>query len=448
VISTIASAYEASADLRPAEPHAAWRSAWQRLREDYRSGRPIRLIDLAGYLPDVPIDDQRECACDLIAEHLRLYSRAGAPPLEDYVAALGMAFPSLLNMASLPADLIEDEFVIRSTPPRGDYPRLANYFARFPNRPDVYKRLARRCLASQRYVKLRVLGAGALGVLYEAYDSVMHQLVAVKEAAPHDPESAQRLQSEMRLFAELNHSGIVAVRDYGAPAHGPFYVMELIAGQPLSNLIGDYHCGHSARSAAENRRQLRLLIECVIQICDAVAHAHERGILHRDLKPGNVIVRDTGQAVIVDWGLARRIEPQISIAAELEVAGMIAGTPQYMAPEQVERQETQASDIFSLGATLYEALTGHPPYDWRGYFLPADWQTAVCGARIAPPRRFEPGIPRSLETICMKALSRSPADRYSTAGHLATALRQHLETQENACGWWTSFFSTALRAVF
>lgn len=439
MISTIASSYEAAADSRPAEPHSAWRRAWLQLRDDHKLGRRVDVSDLANYLADVPIEDQRSCVCDLIAEHLRLYSRAGEPQLEDYVAALGRDFPWLLDDASLPADLIEDEFIVRSTPPYGDYPRLAHYARRFPNRPDVHPRLARRCLADQRYIKLRVLGVGALGVVYEAYDSVADRLVAVKEVLPNEPEGAWRLEHEMQLAAALSHPGIVAAYEFGKSDGCAFYVMELVAGQSLSDRIGEYHARLPARSAADNRREQRFLVECVAQMCDAVAHAHERDILHRDLKPGNVMVRDTGEPAIVDWGLACRL-PLAGTkpgSGGLEGNDMIAGTPQYMAPEQVDRQESPASDIFSLGATLYEVLTGHPPYHWRADFLPADWQTTVRGVRITPPRRLASGTPRELEAICMKALASAPQDRYARPQELAADLRQFLDTRSASSGWLT-----------
>ena len=137
MISTIASSYEAAANLRPAEAHSAWRMAWERLRGDAQNGKYVTPGELAEYVTDVPIEDQKGCVCDLIAEHLRLYSRAGEPQLEDYGAALGSQFPWLRDIASLPVDLIEDEFIVRSTSPFGDYPRLAHYFRRFGNRPDV-----------------------------------------------------------------------------------------------------------------------------------------------------------------------------------------------------------------------------------------------------------------------------------------------------------------------
>jgi serine/threonine protein kinase len=174
-------------------------------------------------------------------------------------------------------------------------------------------------------------------------------------------------------------------------------------------------------------------------MCDAVAHAHERGILHRDLKPGNVIVRETGEGVIVDWGLAGWVQPNRPFLGPHpsplpEGERVIVGTPQYMAPEQVDREESNASDIFSLGATLYEVLTGRPPYHWKADFLPPDWQDIVRQARIAPPRRLVSNTPRALETICLKALAKAAEGRYATAADLATDLRQFLSEQQST-GW-------------
>jgi serine/threonine protein kinase len=336
----------------------------------------------------------------------------------------------------LPADLVEDEFLARSAPPHGDHPQLADYATRFGDRPDVMARLANRCLAEQRYVKLRALGAGALAVVHEAYDRLMHRLVAIKEVCGSAAgNSRQRLLTEMQLAAELNHPGIVSIYDFGQSDQETYFVMELVSGRLLSERIGDYHAGRSARSARQSRRLLQELIECLIQMCDAVAHAHGCGILHRDLKPGNVIVSDTGEAVIVDWGLARRLKGGAKAACECNLDSMIVGTPQYMAPEQAEQQECMASDVFSLGGVLYEVLTGRPPYEWAMGSLPLDWAQVIGAAQISAPRQLAPGTSRVLDAICTKALAKSTADRYSTATELADDLRQFLHTENNARGW-------------
>jgi len=440
MITTIASSFEAAAGAGPAESHSAWRRAWQQLRADHQAGRRVEPYELANYLAEVPAEDQKECACDLIAEHLRLYSLSGEPSLEDYIAALGGEFPWLTETASLPAELIEDEFLVRSTPPDGDYPRLGNYCLRFPKRPDVQQRLARRCLADERYVKLRVLGAGAMGIVHEAYDSAADRRVAIKEASLADPSAAQRLVSEMQCLGQLDHPGIVAVQNTGRSDAAVFYVMEFLAGRCLASLIADYHGGRPLRSHAENQRLLGGLIEHVAQMCDAMAHAHARGILHRDLKPGNVLLCQSGEAVIVDWGLARRLAPSSSAAGRSEgdcgaSEAALVGTPQYMAPEQAEQQETAASDIFSLGATLYEVLTGRPPFGWSPHFLPPNWHEAVRQSRIEPPRHLVSGMPRQLDAICTTALERDPSRRYKTASDLAAALRQFLVSQSQPTGW-------------
>jgi hypothetical protein len=444
MITTIASSYGAAASAGPAEPHSAWRRAWQQLRTDQEAGRRIPIIELASYLADVPVEDQQDCVCDLVAEHLRLYSRAGEPNLDDYVAALGGKFASLREVKSLPAELIEDEFLTRSTPPHGDYPRLTNYGSRFPDRPDVHERLARRCLAGGRYVKLRVLGAGAMGIVHEAYDSVADRLVAVKESSLADPSAAERLAREVQHLRCLDHPGIVAIYDAGEAEDRVYCVMELVAGPSLASLIAEYHRGRADRSKAENQRQLHRLIEHVAQAADAMAHAHARGLLHRDLKPGNVLIRESGEAAIVDWGLARSFLPVRPVEdpdeGERDTEGIdfdttIAGTPQYMAPEQADRQETAASDIFSLGATLYEALTGRPPFDWRPGFLPSNWPEAVRQSRIQPPRRLTSRLPRQLDAICLRALARNPGDRHITASDLATDVRRFLAGDGQATGW-------------
>lgn len=432
MITTIASAYAAAADHGQAEPHLAWRLAWQRLKDDWQCGQSPALQDLPKYLAEVPPEDQRAAALDLIAEHLHLAWQAGCSlTLDDYIGSPALEWPWLAEPAAVPADFVEDELIARSTPPHGDQPTLAHYAARFPNRPDIMRRLAGRCLGEQRYVKLRVLGVGLLGVVHQAYDRVGQRLVAIK-AAPRissSDDSPALLLQEARITADLEHPSIVTVYDVGQTGDSDFYVMTLVEGRTLAEQIQEYHGGRMSRSGGENLRLLQELITCVAQICEAIAHAHERSILHRDIKPGNVIVNRTGHATIIDWGMARRLAPGVP-----SQASNIVGTPQYMAPEQADGREVAASDVFSLGAMLYEVLAGRPPYDWAAGALPGDWQAKVREAAVGTSIR-QVQAAQALKAIVGKALAKSPSERQASAAELAGELRQYLASLTKRRSW-------------
>jgi hypothetical protein len=447
MISSIASAYAEAADHGQTEPHLAWRLAWQRLRDDWALGQRAGPHQLGPYLADVPGDDRQAAALDLIAEHLRLSWGAGCgASLDSYLAGLADGFAWLCDPSSVPADLVEDEFVARSTPPFGDQPMLAHYIARFPHRVDVMHRLQGRCLAEQRFVKLRVLGTGLLGVVHQAFDRAGQRLVAIKESSAFawGDDSSPLLFHEASLTAELQHPGIVPIYDLGRNGDRAYVVMAFIEGRTLAEHIGDYHAKCLIRPGAENRRLLEQLMELVIQLCDAVAYAHERGILHRDIKPGNVIVDPTGRAIIVDWGLARRLGPCDSSPLIPDAAAAapptIAGTPQYMAPEQAAGREEPASDIFSLGAVLYEVLTGRPPLEGSAGSLPGNRQQHAAGDWLA--RSIEQvRAPSRLRSILAQALAREPSHRYRSAADLGDALRAHLAAQHEPRGWFARLFA-------
>ena len=282
-----------------------------------------------------------------------------------------------LGLADVPDDLIEEEFIARHT--HGEAPALEEYERRFPGSAES---LARRLVAG-RYVKLRRLGRGAMGEVWEAADRLMPRLVAVKLPAASLP----RFREEMRLLGRLSHAGIVTILDGDAGAR-PFYAMRLVAGPTLA-----------ARIRVAPRREL---LERFVLLCEALAHAHERGVLHRDLKPGNVIAGDA--TVLIDWGMAGESAERASRE--------IAGTPEYMAPEQARGFADERSEVFGLGAVLYEILEGRPPLK-RG----------DVDRRIEPPRRGT----RALRSVCLRALAADPAARYAGAAELAGAVRGCLE---------------------
>lgn len=413
-------------DGQEVDCRAAWLAAIEKLRQDWGSGTRPEIGRLPEYLRDLPEDQRFEALQDLIADHLRLTWQAGqGPRLESYLAELGGEFAGIGSSASAPADLVEDEFLARHQLPHGDTPSLEEYRARFPTRPDVMERLESRYLDDGRYIGLHKRGLGAMGEVWEAYDCRLRRLVAVKKPRTdlgNRGDALRCFDHEARITAGLGHPGIVSVHDYcqvDDPA--PFYVMELINGQTLSDRIRDYHQPTIARTRAEDRILWSQLLHALIGISDAISYAHAWGVLHRDLKPGNILVGEFGEVVIIDWGMAARFPPGGTLAA-----GAVAGTPDYMPPEQADGLADVRSDVFGLGAILFEILTGRSPHGWIDGARPADWPGLVRQAEFQTPRYLNPQTPRALEAICQKALARVPDQRYPTVEALAHDVRYYL----------------------
>ncbi len=235
-----------------------------------------------------------------------------------------------------------------------------------------------------------------------ATDTELGREVAVKRLLRPTPENERRFRAEARITAGLQHPNVVAVHDVGTDAEGvPFLVMKRVEGSPL----GEW----ARRGAPSLPRRLAVFR----QVCDAIAYAHARGVVHRDLKPDNVLVGAFGEVQVLDWGLA---------GAE-GGGGRVAGTPAAMAPEQARGEATDArTDVYALGGVLYELLTGVPPYDG-----PADEVLArVRRGDLAPPRA-RGRVPAELERVVLRAMATAPGDRYPTVGALAEDLDAWLD---------------------
>jgi WD40 repeat protein len=262
------------------------------------------------------------------------------------------------------------------------------------------------------------VGRGGMGSVYRALrEDTYRQQVALKVVRPglDGAEVLRRFQTERQVLAELPHPHIARLLDGGTTSDGrPYLVMEYIDGESL-----DRYC---------ERRQLgtRERVQLLQAVCAAVQHAHEHGVLHRDLKPGNVLVTADGTVKVTDFGLAKRLEsgPDGSVPTP---SGAVLGTPNYMAPEQAggeARRIGPAVDVYSLGAILYELLTGRPPF--RGE-TPLDTLWQVLTEQPVPPSRLHPRLPRNLETICLKCLEKDPQKRYPSVRALAGDLGRFLE---------------------
>jgi tetratricopeptide (TPR) repeat protein/predicted Ser/Thr protein kinase len=263
------------------------------------------------------------------------------------------------------------------------------------------------------YEVLGELGRGGMGVVYRARHTELGREVALKVASDElqaDPESRARFVREAQAAAALaHHPGIVGVHDAGEVEGRLYLAMELVEGHSLADVIdaGDCTPHDAARLVAEAAR--------------AVHHAHEAGMLHRDLKPDNVLVDTRGHARVTDFGLVRSA-PADAQTARLTQSGMILGTPAYMPPEQATGQEADArADVYALGATLYDALTGFPPFDAESTFELID---KLLREPVAPPSRLTHGLPPDLDAITCKALAKFRGDRYETAAALADDLER------------------------
>jgi serine/threonine-protein kinase len=272
-----------------------------------------------------------------------------------------------------------------------------------------------------RFELVGVLGAGASGTVYRARDGASGAEVALKVLAlpllalreDERREVIRRFEREVRILAALDHPGIVRVLGAGEVAGARWIAMELVRGETLAALI--------ARREEEPdlvRRATTIVADAAV----ALDAAHARGVVHRDVKPANILIDLAGRARVTDFGLAREIAP----GSRLTEDGQALGTPEYMAPEQA-RGDLAAidarTDVYGLGATLYEALCGTTPHGGG-----APWEVAHAAMydEIARPRALEPAIPPALEEILLRALAREKERRFESAAALAAALRDFL----------------------
>jgi eukaryotic-like serine/threonine-protein kinase len=251
-----------------------------------------------------------------------------------------------------------------------------------------------------KYRILAPLGSGGFGSVYLAEDTWIDKKVALK--VPHRQNlDFGELVREPRLLASLNHPNIVAVLTAERQDDVFFIVMEYVPGDTLETII-----------ARDGALELPRALDYACQIVNAVDHAHRQGVIHRDLRPGNVLVTDQGLLKVADFGTSRFLE----IAAH---GTTVIGSPPYMAPEQFQGKAVFASDIYSVGVTLYQMLTGTLPYDTP---TPADLERLMRGELASPPRVRNPKLPKAMSDLVMKAMAPDVSARYQRASDLLDAM--------------------------
>lgn len=291
-----------------------------------------------------------------------------------------------------------------------------------------------------RYTLTRIHAQGGIGRVWLARDESLGREVALKELRPEQagrPTLWARFLEEARITGQLEHPNIVPVHELsGVGVEGdrkPFYTMRFVKGRTLSDASRAYHARRAERQAGP--LELRELLQAFVGVCQALAYAHSRGVIHRDLKGQNVVLGDFGEVIVLDWGLAKLIgraeetlTPQVALEHPEDrgetLQGQALGTPGYMSPEQAEGRwdlVDRHTDVYGLGAILYEVLSGQPPFDGPNT---AEVLRRVVTEAPRRPGAISDGVPKALEAVCLKALAKSPGDRQDSVEALADDVKR------------------------
>jgi tRNA A-37 threonylcarbamoyl transferase component Bud32 len=382
-------------------------------------------------------------ALALRLEQARRWREGDRTPAEEYLAR----HPELAADPESALEVVYGELLLREE--QGECPGADEFLRRFPQLADQLRRLFEihsvvrsACLPATLpraggaetipvsaaggpplpgagavvvpgYAVLGELGRGGMAVVYKARQTALHRPVALKmilSGAQAGAGDLARFRAEAEAIARLQHPNIVQIFEVGESAGHHYLALEFVDGGTLAQKLN---------ATPLPPREAAALVQTLAR---AVHYAHERGVIHRDLKPANILLARDGTPKVSDFGLAK----QLAQDAGQTQTGAVLGTPSYMAPEQAEGHSKEVgplTDVYALGAILYDALTGRPPFR-----APSVMETLeqVRAQEPVPPRRLQPKVPRSLETVCLKCLEKAPARRYAGAGALAEDLRRYL----------------------
>src|SRR4051812_18072942 len=268
-----------------------------------------------------------------------------------------------------------------------------------------------------KYELLERVGQGGMAIVYRGIDRQLKRVVAIKVLHKHladYQEARDRFEREAQAVAKLRHENILEIFDYSGAddaeaAGGSYIVTEFIDGQTLKQRITDRPIGYPEIGAM-----------IVLQVCRALAHAHAAGILHRDVKPENIMIRNDGVVKLMDFGISHMIDLE-----RLTVTGQLLGSPAYMAPEHVEGRPLDfRTDVFAIGIVLYQLTVGKLPFEGKN---PHEVLKRIAECRFVDPRQANPRIGNRLGRIILKAMAAEPADRYAAIGEMVLALEAYLE---------------------
>ena len=410
-----------------------------RFEAAWKAGQRPRI---AAYLAELPEPGRAGLFRHLLALELHYRRTAGETPelgqyrerFPDFLAAVADAFPTIDSRPGVERSPAKTD---RTPSPRALHircPHCRNPIEVVDDRPlaeivcpscgSNFSLIGDEALAFQSeggslhrrqafgyFELIEQLGAGAFGTVWKAKDTQLDRTVAIKipRKGQLSPEEAEKFVREARAAAQLQHPGIVSVYEVGRESETLYIVSEFVEGLSLADWL------------TGQRPTYREVAELCIKIADALHHAHEHGVVHRNLKPSNVMLDRAGEPHVMDFGLAKREAGEITMTVE----GQIMGTPAYMSPEQAKGEGHTAdrrSDVYSLGVVLFELTTGERPFRGNVRML----LVQVAGDEPPSPRKLDGRIPRDLETICLKCLEKDPTRRYQTAAEVAAELRRFL----------------------